>query len=155
MELDSYVQKMCCFYASDWHLTVMLLPYINKMQKNSIYIKCENSIKEKLVFLLKKVEVKNKDRILKIICNNAVKEDWDNEENNEKIFIVSGNDDYIAETNKHIEDFFQNKQINIKIINCYEVNEDINLLKIIKDNDYKKMINTKGEIDIKDVFKNS
>ena len=54
MKLNKYIQKSCCFYASDWHLTVMLLPYINnKVQENcSIYMKCENNIEEKMNILL-------------------------------------------------------------------------------------------------------
>ena len=50
MKLRKYIHKLCCFYASDWHLTVMLLPYINsKIEENSsIYMKCENDIEEKI-----------------------------------------------------------------------------------------------------------
>lgn len=55
MKLNKYIQKSCCFYASDWHLTVMLLPYINnKVQENcSIYMKCENNIEEKNEYISK------------------------------------------------------------------------------------------------------
>ena len=57
MKLNKYIQKSCCFYASDWHLTVMLLPYINnKVQENcSIYMKCENNIEEKMNILACKI----------------------------------------------------------------------------------------------------
>ena len=61
MKLNKYIQKSCCFYASDWHLTVMLLPYINnKVQENcSIYMKCENNIEEKKVIFLMKFQTIN------------------------------------------------------------------------------------------------
>ena len=68
MKLNKYIQKSCCFYASDWHLTVMLLPYINnKVQENcSIYMKCENNIEEKMNILLNKLTLKNKKNIIKL-----------------------------------------------------------------------------------------
>ena len=48
MKLNKCIEKVCCFYASDWHLTVMLLPYINKNidEKNKIYMKFEHSIED-------------------------------------------------------------------------------------------------------------
>ena len=68
MKLNKYIQKLCCFYASDWHLTVMLLPYINnKVEENcSIYMKCENNIEEKMNILLNKLTLKNKKNIMNI-----------------------------------------------------------------------------------------
>ena len=53
MKLNKYMQKICCFYASDWHLTVMLLPYINnKIKENvSIYMRCENNIEDDAIFV--------------------------------------------------------------------------------------------------------
>ena len=94
MKLKNNIQKMCCFYASDWHLTVMLLPYINSKinENNQIYMKCENSIEEKMKMLLNKLDIKNKGNILNINWNgSAVQEDDDNTKN--KIYIVSGNNE--------------------------------------------------------------
>ena len=150
MKLNKYIQKLCCFYASDWHLTVMLLPYINnKIDKNSsIYMKCENSIEEKMIILLNKLDIKNKRNIMNINWNNQIQEDDDNK--NEKIFIISGSEDYISNTNKTIEQYYNKKNIKVKIINCYEILEKNNLSEIIQKNGYTKILNTNGENKIAD-----
>lgn len=149
MKLNKYIQKSCCFYASDWHLTVMLLPYINnKVQENcSIYMKCENNIEEKMNILLNKLTLKNKKNIMNINWKNSVAEDGI-DTNKEKIYIVSGNDAYIKSINNLIEQCYSEKNYKIKIINCYEVKESDDLGKIIKENGYTQILNTKGECDI-------
>lgn len=153
MKLKKYIQKLCCFYASDWHLTVMLLPYINsKIEENSsIYMKCENDIEEKMEVLLNKLDIKNKRNIMNINWNNKVQED--SNDNNEKIYIVSGKNSYIEDTNKIIEQYYKNKEVPVKIINCYEITEENNLNKIIKEKGYTQILNTKGENNIDNKFK--
>lgn len=153
MKLKKYIQKLCCFYASDWHLTVMLLPYINsKIEENSsIYMKCENDIEEKMEVLLNKLDIKNKRNIMNINWNNKVQED--SNDDNEKIYIVSGKNSYIEDTNKIIEQYYRNKEVPVKIINCYEITEENNLNKIIKEKGYTQILNTKGENNIDNKFK--
>ena len=145
MKLKKYIQNLCCFYASDWHLTVMLLPYICKKinEDSSIYMKCENDIKQKLEILLNKLSVKNEKRIMSMSWNNTVNED--ETDSKEKIYIISGSEEFIENKNKEIEEYYQNKDENIKIINCYEVNENCRLKDIIEENGYTKILNTKGE----------
>ncbi|MBP3503093.1 MAG: hypothetical protein J6K42_06445 [Clostridia bacterium] len=154
MKLKKYIHKVCCFYASDWHLTVMLLPYINsKIEENSsIYMKCENNIEEKMNILLNKLDIKNKRNIMNINWNNKVQEDINDDK--EKIFIVSGKNSYIENTNEIIEKYYINKDVPVKIINCYELTEEKNLKEIIQKNGYTQMLNTKGEskIDNKNII---
>ena len=151
MKLNKYIQKSCCFYASDWHLTVMLLPYINnKVQENcSIYMKCENNIEEKMNILLNKLTLKNKKNIMNINWGNLVAEDSIGD--NEKIYIVSGSDNHIKNINSLIEHYYDKKNYKVKIINCYEVKDNENLRKIINENGYTQILNTKGECDIKKI----
>ena len=146
MKLKKYIQKLCCFYASDWHLTVMLLPYISKKinEDSSIYMKCENDIKQKLEILLNKLSVKNEKMIMSMSWNNTVNED-ETDSSKEKIYIISGSEEFIENKNQEIEEYYQNKDENIKIINCYEVNENCRLKDIIEENGYTKILNTKGE----------
>ena len=94
MKLNKYIQKSCCFYASDWHLTVMLLPYINnKVQENcSIYMKCENNIEEKMNILVNKLTLKNKKNIMNINWGNLVAED--DVDDNEKIYGPWNNQEF-------------------------------------------------------------
>ena len=145
MKLNKYIQKICCFYASDWHLAVMLLPYIsNEINENkSIFMRCENNIENKMKVLIKKLAIKNKDNIMNIDWNEQVAEE--NINNNEKIYIVSGSKEFISDTNKLIERYYENKKINIKIVNCYEVYNNNEFKRIIAENNYKIILNTKGE----------
>lgn len=144
MKLNKHIQKLCCFYASDWHLTVMLLPYINsKIEENtSIYMKCENNIEEKMETLLDKLLIKNKESIKNINWNETVEEEYDDKE---KIYIVSGNETYIETKNNLIEQYYMNKETKVKIINCYELSEKNDLNDIIEKNGYTQILNTKGE----------
>ena len=148
MKLNKYMQKICCFYASDWHLTVMLLPYINnKIKENvSIYMRCENNIEDKMKILLNKLEIKNKENIMSIDWNEQVAEDDLIED--EKIYIVSGSNKFICDKNEMIEQYYKSKNTNVKIINCYEINNNSDLKSIIQQNGYKKILNTKGENNI-------
>lgn len=150
MKLNKYIQKLCCFYASDWHLTVMLLPYINsKIEENtSIYMKCENNIEEKMETLLDKLLIKNKESIKNINWKETVEEEYDDKE---KIYIVSGTENYIETKNKLIEQYYMNKETKVKIINCYELSENNNLNEIIEKNGYTQILNTKGESTIESV----
>ena len=147
MKDNNKIQKVCCFYASDWHLTVMLLPYIDKKIKEdySIFMRCENNIEEKMNTLINKLSLKNKENIMNISWNNMVAEE--NDCNNNKIYIVSGDEEYIREINESIDLYYSEKEENVKIINCYEINKS-NLNSIIEKNNYSTVLNTKGECKI-------
>ncbi|MBP3708770.1 MAG: hypothetical protein J6J36_09290 [Clostridia bacterium] len=145
MKLNECINKVCCLYASDWHLAVMLLPYINKkiQEKNKIYMKFENSIEEKIQILIDKMELKNKNFINEIKWNENIQDEEMCE--NEKIYIISGNEEFIEEKNNMIQEYYQNKDEKIKIINCYEINENSSQIDIIRENNYKTILNTNGE----------
>ena len=36
---NNKIEKLCCFYVSDFHLEMILLPYINKKIEENIIIK--------------------------------------------------------------------------------------------------------------------
>lgn len=87
------VEKLCSFYVSNWHLVTMLLPYINeKIEKNTKIITIlENNIEENIKKLLEKLNLKNKEKILKINWKNF---------NSQKYEEVSN---YLSEQNKNLE----------------------------------------------------
>ena len=151
MKLNKCIEKVCCFYASDWHLTVMLLPFINKNidEKNKIYMKFEHSIEDKMKILLGKLQIKNEKNIRNIDWNGNVGEEEVCE--NKKVFIISGSEEYIKEKNDLIEQYYCNSDDRVKIINCYNVSEEKNLNNIIQNNKYQNVLNTKGESKI--IFK--
>ena len=62
------VEKLCGFYVSDWHLTTTILPYINSKidEKTKVITILENNIEENIKVLMKKLNLKNKNEILRI-----------------------------------------------------------------------------------------
>lgn len=62
------IEKLCSFYVSDWHLVTMLLPYINKQinEKANIITILEKGIEENIRTLIKKLNLKNEEKILNI-----------------------------------------------------------------------------------------
>ena len=66
--LKNNIEKLCSFYVSDWHLVTMLLPYINKQinEKANVITLLENDIDENIKTLIKKLNLKNEQKILDI-----------------------------------------------------------------------------------------
>ena len=87
------VEKLCSFYVSNWHLVTMLLPYINEqIEKNTKIITIlENNIEENIKKLLERLNLKNKEKILKINWKNF---------NSKKYEEIS---EYLSKQNKNIE----------------------------------------------------
>ena len=58
-------EKKCCFYASDFHLEVTIVPYINKkMEENkNIVIITQNKLEESIKILISRMNLKNKKKI--------------------------------------------------------------------------------------------
>lgn len=74
MVLDSKkIEKSCSFYVSDFHLEMMLLPYINKKidSKENVEILTEKNLEETLKILVSKTNLKeeNKEKILNLGWN--------------------------------------------------------------------------------------
>jgi len=75
MEIKNYhVEKLCGFYVSDWHLATTVLPYINsKIEENTKVITfLENNIEKNIQILMQKLNLKNKNDILKIRWKNII-----------------------------------------------------------------------------------
>ena len=75
MEIKNYhVEKLCGFYVSDWHLATTVLPYINsKIEENTKVITfLENNIEKNIQILMQKLNLKNKNDILKIRWKNNI-----------------------------------------------------------------------------------
>lgn len=137
---DKMKDKMCSFYVSDFHLEMILIPFINKKieNKEKIIILTEKNLESTLKILIEKVNIKesNKKEILNLNWEPKVK---NNIESNSNIIII-GTKKYIEEQNKKIE----NSNIkNINIIDCYnfeEIKEEITNISC----KYKKSLNTLG-----------
>ena len=60
---EQCTEKTCLFCASDYHLEMILLPYIkNKIDKNKIIIFTENNLEESINVVLNKVNLSESDK---------------------------------------------------------------------------------------------
>lgn len=151
------IKKLCNFYVSEIHLSVMLLPYINKEINEDVEVATmfEKIDKESFEKVLEKINVKDKEKILNLNwINNQNTEDkienLFNDKNNNKKYtiIIGGNKNYISEENKKIFNFIEKNNFNknnIKIINCYNVEEVAQEMNLIARN-YDGILNTCGEL---------
>ncbi len=160
--LDCNVKKICSFYVNDWHLTVMLLPYIKeelKKQKEIITM-MEQNLEDNVTILLTKLKFQEeiKKEIKKIHWNANANLKYTEIEKRlkqskkETTIIVSGGKEYIEKINMKLEKYTKNnKKQKIKIINCYEVsNFNENIKKVLDCHD--AILNTGGEKPIEEVF---
>lgn len=155
------IKKLCNFYVSDLHLSVMLLPYLNKQINEDVEITTifEKIKKEDIEIILDKINIKNKEKILNLNWFNSDNDNYEkieniidkNIKNNKKItIIIGGNKNYILENNKKIYNYFSKNNIEkkeVKIINCYNVEEvGTNMKSIVEE--YDGILNTSGEVEI-------
>mgnify|MGYP005761054807 FL=1 len=161
------VEKICSFYVSDWHLVTMLLPYINKEinEKANIITILEKDIDKNVETLINKLNLKNREKILNLnwkktngIKYSEVKKNINKEilEDKLNIIFINGKKSYMDMVNKNTDKLLSEnskkyKEINIKIINCFEVGDfNMNILDILSE--HSKILNTSGEKAINEVF---
>jgi len=165
---DLKIKKVCGFNISSIHFSMMILPYINKeleKEKNIITI-LEGNLEKNINQVLSKITLNNesKEKILNIQWNatdikkdnieKLIKTNLFKEENLD--IIVYGGEKYINIVNEIINKTLNknNKIIeekNIKIINCYTVNDFKENIKEILDT-HDVMFNTSGEHKIEEIF---
>lgn len=148
------INKMCSFYVNDWHLTVMILPYINnKLQnKEKITIISEEDLEANINTILDRTNMneKTKNEITQIGWNKTLVKNINtkiSEISGSNNIIVIGDEKYIENTNKTIENKVKTGEVNI--VNCYEVMQFNNNIENILKN-HQKVINTAGEKEIQD-----
>ena len=148
-------EKICAFYASDYHFEMISLPYIEKKleKQNEVVILTESNLEETVQNLVSKINL-NKNKKTNILNLN-----WKNEdskklekiekninENKEQTIFIKGKEKYIKNINTDIEKIIKQAS-KIKIINCYDIEEvGENLEDIMAQ--YKKVLSTNGEKEI-------
>ena len=128
------IEKACCFYVSEFHLEMILVPYINEKIEEDINILTEKNLKNTLEILLSKMNIneENKQKIMQL--------KWEGEEPRENSnIIIIGSKKYILEKNKEIECLKP-----ISILDCYEFDEEKDNMNYIVKN-YQKTLNTLGK----------
>ena len=132
-------EKYCCFYVSDFHLEMILLPYIkNNIDKTKFIILTEEDLSESIKILLDRINLKDdeKNKILELNWNSKEIEDMNKLNNNKYTIIINGSTGYISRNNEKLKIFK-----NINIIDCYNISEENLEINKIKEN-YNNILNT-------------
>ena len=129
------LEKTCCFYVSEFHLEMILVPYINEKIEENITILTEKNLTNTLEILISKMNLKeeNKEKILNL--------GWDGEKEikeNSNIIVI-GSREYIKKKNKELE----NKKT-VSVLDCYDFEEEKNNMNNIIE-EYEKSLNTLGK----------
>ena len=133
------VENLCIFYASKYHLSVVLLEYLKNKntKKYTVNTFLENEIKDEINILKQKYKI-NIYSANEINFENTIdikNKKIDASEN--MIFIIEGNYSYIKEANKYLKEKIENYEYeNVKIINCFSFEDQKNFMeKILLEND--------------------
>ena len=136
------IERTCLFCASDYHLEMILLPYIkDRLDKYNFLIFTENNLEESINFLLTKVNLdeKDKEKIRNLNWKNTDEIKFKQLEKNKNLhIIINGCFSYIKYINNRIKEF-RNKEL--EIVDCYHVGDsDVDILEISKK--YNSVLNT-------------
>ena len=147
--------KICSFYASEYHFDMMAISYIKEELKKDkkIVVLTEKSLEKSVKTVVDKMDLDNNERnkILKINWKeenfNKFKEIKENRERKKDIVVlIKGNENYIKNVNDNIPKFI-NDYSNAKIIDFYDIEEIKNNMPNVSKR-YNKMINMLGEVEI-------
>ena len=139
------VEKLCNFYASKYHLSIILLEYLKEInsKKSNVITFMQDEIEDEMKVLIDKYNYdKNKTKNINFdITKNIYDKEIKLNKNN--IFIVQGNLNYMENANEYILENLR-KNTNAKIINCYNfAHQKLYMKEIIQKSD--KILFTTGE----------
>ena len=113
-------KKMYVFYVSEFHLEMILLPFVNKKieEKEKIIINTEYDLEDTMKVLLNRMNFKeeNKEKILGLNWNKKEKQEMYNKSN----IITIGRQEYIDKINSEIK---QENLNNIRMLDCYKFDD--------------------------------
>ena len=136
---NNKTEKIYSVYVSDFHLEMILVPYINEKLRNNenIIIQTEKDLTQTIEILITKMNLKNEEKI-KILNLGWEKGEKELKENSN--IIIIGTKEYIEKINNKIS----KENISCRnIVDCYsfeEVRQDMSNL-ICK---YNNSLNTSG-----------
>ncbi len=137
------IERLCNFYASKYHLSMILLEYLKENKKMKVTTFFQDEIEDEIQILINKYKynIYNIEEIDFKITKNIYDKEINLEKNN--IFIVEGDLNYINDANEYILNNLK-KMTNAKIINCYNFShQKLYMKEIINKND--KILFTSGE----------
>ena len=110
------LKKYCCFYVSDYHLEMILLPYIKrKLGEEKIIIYTEENLTKSIQTLIERTNLNEKEKC-QILSLNWEKRDIKEENLENATIIVNGDEKYMSKINT-------NDVKNTKVIHCYNLNK--------------------------------
>ena len=137
---EKKVKNICNFYVSEYHLEIMLLPYISKKIDNeeNITIITEIDLESTLNVVIERINLDKdkKEKIKKIGCNI---QNIENIIPNTNVILI-GSKKFI---NEKVFELKERQVENLEIIACYNYNEVKNDMKEIVSK-YDGMLNTLG-----------
>ena len=144
------MEKVCLFYASDYHFEMISLPYINEsLKKNKkVIMMTENNLNETVNKLLSNINLSKKDK------EKIAEIDWENNDLNkykqienlnkdgkEAVVFIKGRQNYINDINRNLNNIINTKDI--KVVDCYDINSIDEEVKDISKN-YNEVLSTSG-----------
>ena len=150
---EKKVEKICSFYASDYHLEMIMIPYINKKIENNskIIIMTQKDLKETAETVISKINLPEdrKKEILSIDWESndpeKIKEIKNTNNAQEIVIFVIGNLNYIKNINNSIYEYIKN--YNAKVVDCYSLEDSQEkMIEIVSE--HTKVLNTAQEKDL-------
>ena len=140
-------ENTCVFFASDYHLEMIMLPYINKKfnENKNIFVFTENNLEQTINTLIEKVNIdkKVKTKVLEINWKNEDENKYKDIINkNNAVVFIKGNEKYINRTNKNLNQLKEKN--NLEIIDCYNLEEVKNKMPEII-TEHSSILTTKSE----------
>ena len=136
------IKKYCCFYASDFHLEMILLPYIKENIDNTKFmIFTEENLTDSMNILLNRtnLNIDEKKQMMKLNWNNKEISISNCDLDNYTI-IINGDNKYISNVNEKIKQLNPTK---LNIIDCYNINDKTLEVKGIEEK-YDQVLNTQN-----------
>ena len=139
------VEKLCNFYASKYHLSMIILEYLKEksVKKSKVITFLQEELEDEINALTEKYnyDINSINDINFKITKDIYGKDFEQTKN--MVFIVQGDLEYIKEANEYIYNSLE-KGTNIKIVNCYNFSKQKQCMKeIIEKSD--KILFTTGE----------
>ena len=130
MKENKREEKLCLFFASDYHFEMISLPYINEsLKKNeNVIIMTENNLDSSVDKVLSRINLNEEEKI-KLTKINWKNDDLNkfkelknaNKDGKDTLIFVKGRENYIDNMNKNIQNW--TNDTDIKIVDCYDINE--------------------------------
>lgn len=131
-------KKLCCFYASEYHLEMILLPYIkNNLKDSNFTIFTQKDLSKSINLLLERINLKKEEK--EQIKNLNWKEKNNIEKDIKKNIIINGDLKYIENIKKELSKIKEN---NFDIVYCYNI-EYLNENREYFEKNYDGILNTK------------